>query len=203
MPKKSTSKLSSQRKLNFDDSVGQSNITKQDEDVKPRSQKRAGPTMSFSSTKSCDQQNIERYASPQKKLKTGADTVNVVTPDVLETTKRAVSLQTHSSNYIPSYIHKNVEYVRKGHILKVSPIQSKVLQWINDNYEIPDDFEQNRKFGPLSGSSYVDRVMTAYRLGTLQRNEVSDEDDKTRKDITICTMCADLGHIADTCPTLL
>lgn len=206
MPKRNAAKSSSQRKLNFDDSVANTNVVEQDEDVVPRSHKRAGASISLHSAKRRDPQNTESYKSPLKKPFREAASLSVVTPDNLETATKFKSLQTKkSSDYIPSYIHKNVEYVRKGQIMKLSSIQSKLLLWIDDHYEIPNDFEQNRKFGPLSGSSYVDRVITAYRLGSLKRKEVSNHDDRTThmNHSVICTVCADLGHVADACPTLL
>lgn len=205
MPKRNAAKSSSQRKLNFDDSVGNTNVVEQDEEEVPRSHKRAGAPISLQSAKRRDPQNTESYTSPHKKAFREAATLSVVTPDNLETATKLKSLQTKNSDYIPSYIHKNVEYVRKGQIMKLSPIQSKLLSWIDDHYEIPNDFEQNRKFGPLSGSSYVDRVITAYRLGSLKRIEGSDHDDRTThmNHSVICTVCADLGHVADACPTLL
>jgi hypothetical protein len=196
-----TTKSSSQRKLNFGDDGGNS-IAKQAERVQQRRQKRTSPPD--------DHQNTESYISPKKKLNTGTVTAthNVVTPDSLETTKKVTLLQTKSGEYIPEYIHKNVDYVRKGEVLKLSPIQSRVLQWIHDNFDVPNDFEQNRKYGPLSGSSYPDRVITAYRLGSLERIKRTDDDDNddkigSKKHSVICTVCADLGHIADACPTLL
>jgi hypothetical protein len=194
MPRNNTTKPSSQRKLTFNDSSGQSNVTKQDE-----RHKHAGPPISVTSSKRRDHQSAESYASPQKKRK-ATDTQNIVTPDNVEMKK--VASQSNVTDYIPSYIHKNVEYVRKGQIVKLSSIQSKVLHWIEDNFEIPNDFEQNRKYGPLSGSSYVDRVITAYRLGSLKRIEGSDHDE-IKNDGVICTVCADFGHIANTCPALL
>ena len=204
MPK--TTKSSSQRKLNFDDAGGNS-IAKQVERVQQRGQKRASPPLD-------DHQNTESYISPKKKQNTGTVTAihNVVTPESLETAKKVTLLQTKSGEYIPEYIHKNVDYIRKVKVLKLSPIQSRVLQWIHDNFDVPNDFEQNRKYGPLSGSSYPDRVITAYRLGSLERIKRTDgvdvdddNDDKigSSKHSVICTVCADLGHIADACPTLL
>ena len=197
-----TAKPSSQRKLAFDDPQRQPNVTKQDETVQPRNLKRTNPPASLPSTKRPDHQSAESYSSPQKKRIKATATQNIVTPDNGET-KKVASRQSNDSEYIPTYIHKNVEYVRKGQIVKLSPIQSKVLQWIEDNYEIPHDFEQNRKYGPLSGSSYIDRVITAYRLGSLKRIEGSDLDSERNNVRVICTVCANFGHIGDTCPTLL
>jgi uncharacterized protein (UPF0333 family) len=196
--KNSATKPSSQRKLTFNDSQDRSNISKQDV-----SHIDDGPTVSVTKSKRRSQQNVESYTSPQKKRITETTTAqNVVTPDFGETKKGTIQ-QSDDSNYTPSYIHKNVEYVGRSQIVKLSPIQSKVLRWIEDNCEIPSDFEQNRKFGPLSGSSYADRVITAYRLGSLKRMEGSDHDDERNHDKAICTVCAELGHIADACPTLL
>lgn len=106
------------------------------------------------------------------------------------------------SKYVPKYVHKNVEYLRKGEA-KLKQNTIKVYQWICQHYVIPKDFEQKRLYGPLSGISYEERVIQAYSLGKLERIHVDDGDDDASPESGICTACAEEGHQRDDCPTLL
>lgn len=47
--------------------------------------------------------------------------------------------------------------------------QLKVVEHIKQEYEIPSDFESNvRKFGPLSGLTYEERLISSYEWGLLK-----------------------------------
>jgi hypothetical protein len=146
-------------------------------------------------TSSKQSQSIERYLSPQKRGATAAASSIVVTPAEGDISPKLADVDDDKDDYVPSYIHKNVEYLSRDHMSDLSPIQTKVYNWIMEQYELPKDVEQNRKYGPLSGSTYADRVISAYRLGSLKRAN----DDTTQ----ICTECANLGHDRDHCPTLV
>jgi hypothetical protein len=101
------------------------------------------------------------------------------------------------SKHVPKYLHKNVEYSRKGEA-KISAPTIKAFKWICERYVIPNDFEQKREYGPLSGTTYEERVIDAYSVDKLERKE-SAPDEETR----VCTVCADVGHKRDDCPTLI
>jgi hypothetical protein len=101
------------------------------------------------------------------------------------------------SKHVPTYLHKNVEYSRKGE-KKISAPKIKAFKWICERYVIPNDFEQKREYGPLSGTTYEERVIDAYSVGKLERKE-SASDEET----CVCTVCADVGHKRDDCPTLI
>jgi hypothetical protein len=98
--------------------------------------------------------------------------------------------------YVPKYIHKNVEYCRKGQA-KLSPSTLQAFQLVEDHFAIPKDIEQNRVYGPLSGTSYEELVIRAYTLGKLTPKDSADGD------VAICTSCATVGHKLDDCPDLL
>lgn len=101
------------------------------------------------------------------------------------------------SKFIPTYLHKNVEYCREGESsLPTTTIQ--IYKWICDRYEIPNDFEQQRSFGPLSGTTFEQRVIGEYTLGKLNRIENAPDEETM-----ICTACAKSGHLRDDCPSLI
>lgn len=103
--------------------------------------------------------------------------------------------------YVPTYIHKNVGYARFGTALdRLSDGQKLAFAFVVENYDIPADFETNRKYGPLSGTSYEERVLAAYATNGLTPSEDADSD-LIRKGI--CTFCGELGHKKKLCPELL
>ena len=127
------------------------------------------------------------------------------------------------SKHVPIYIHKNLEYQRKGQAT-LSDVTETVYRWIEQHYEIPDDFENNiHKYGPISGTCYEERVIKSYDMGLLQPKMVSggggidydyDDDDDDggggggvsgRVDILtgICSECACTGHKRIDCPQLI
>lgn len=225
MPKSSETKkvLGSQRKLNFDDddAAGRNVAARSDTkrsipsfttstDTPQQQSKKRKPNVK-------EQSKVESFVSPQKTARNNINiaAVNIVTPpsndeDFVVTGRTPSKLDPidDSKNidddtaYIPSYIHKNVEYIRKGELSKLSPIESKLLQYITKHYVIPHDFESNRIYGPLSGTTYMHRLTMAYRLGSLQPKQQGPT--TTENDVllsVICTTCAALGHTADECPT--
>lgn len=98
--------------------------------------------------------------------------------------------------YVPTYIHKNVSYFRKG-VAKLSDATQKTFALVEHNFVIPLDFEQNRKYGPLSGTSFEERAISAYNLGMLPPKHPESDG------IEICSVCAIEGHKRDECPTLI
>lgn len=103
-------------------------------------------------------------------------------------------------SYVPQYIHANVAYRTKGNSA-LSETTRKVYQWIVKHHEIPNDLEQRRSYGPLSGSSYEERVIQQYDLGQLKRTTVPTGDDLVVS--SICTSCAEVGHKRNDCPALI
>jgi len=113
-------------------------------------------------------------------------------PRARETKRRKVAQQ---QEYVPTYIHKNVEYQRKGETK--DEMQVAAFKLVEKHFDIPDDFENNRKYGPLSGVSFEERAISAYSLGLL---EPKTEDSANVK---ICSACAQEGHKRSACPQLL
>ena len=111
------------------------------------------------------------------------------------------AVATTEEPYVPTYIHKNVGYARFGTALdRLSDGQKLAFAFVVENYEIPADFETNRKYGPLSGTSYEERVLAAYATNGLNPSE---DTDPTLIRKGICTFCGELGHKKKLCPELL
>ena len=111
------------------------------------------------------------------------------------------AVATTEEPYVPTYIHKNVGYQRFGTATdRLSDGQKLAFAFVVENYDIPADFETNRKYGPLSGTSYEERVLAAYATKGLTPSEDSDST-LVRKGI--CTFCGELGHKKKLCPELL
>jgi hypothetical protein len=132
------------------------------------------------------------YGSPVAK-RTKQTTLVVVTPDE---SKGAAAASKSKPAFVPTYIHKNVGYRREGDGI-LSDVVLRAFDQIVAAHVIPDDLEESRAYGPLSGACYQDRVLQAYTLGRLT----------VREDFTgatcICTGCAETGHKRDACPTLI
>ena len=111
------------------------------------------------------------------------------------------AVATTEEPYVPTYIHKNVGYQRFGTATdRLSDGQKLAFAFVVENYDIPADFETNRKYGPLSGTSYEERVLAAYATKGLTPSEDADSI-LVRKGI--CTFCGELGHKKKLCPGLL
>lgn len=128
------------------------------------------------------------YSSPAVKKQQVA---TVVTPDEEEGVKEDLS------HHVPKYLHKNVEYSRQGEAT-LPTVTVKVFQWITKRFDIPKDFEQRGEYGPLSGSTYEERVLKEYSLGKL-----SLKGDRPDEETKICIECGTIGHIRNTCPSLI
>lgn len=126
------------------------------------------------------------------------DEVQVVSPPLKKTRlSERYDLQKEEKKedaYVPTYIHKNLSYKRQG-VASLPPKVQKTFELVVENFNVPDDFEQNRSFGPLSGTSYEERVITAYNLSQLEPKEGGY--------VEICSSCATIGHKRNDCPDLV
>jgi hypothetical protein len=127
------------------------------------------------------------------------DEVEVVSPPLTKTRLSELFSPTKTKRvddgpYVPTYIHKNLSYKRQGDA-SLSEKVVKTFELVKEHYEIPDDFESNRSFGPLSGTSYEERAITAYNLSML--------DPKNADRVEICSNCVSVGHKRGDCPRLI
>jgi hypothetical protein len=131
--------------------------------------------------------------------KRGMETYLSSTPDAKKKKAAVVTPPTSKDppEYVPTHIHKNIDYRRRGKS-KLSANTIKTFQLIEANFTIPMDFEQNRSYGPQSGTSYEERVIQAYTL-----DKLSPKDSSTEGAVSICTHCANMDHKRDGCPDLL
>ena len=97
----------------------------------------------------------------------------------------------------PTYLHDNVEYHRRGDFA-LDCTTLKVYRFIRDNFCIPNTFETDHKFGPLSGSCFEERVIRAYSLGELEPRKGT-----TKCNLLVCTYCGGEGHKKDSCRNLI
>ena len=137
--------------------------------------------------------NPSIFESPKKRTKTS---VAVITPPKDEVEVSSSKQKKNISKYVPEYIHKNLKYQTEGNAVLPSN-RMKAFHLIEDNFVIPDDFEQSRRYGPLSGSCFEERVIKAYNLGTLEPKV------ETEPGLQICVYCARPGHMKVDCDDLI
>jgi len=128
-------------------------------------------------------------ATAKAKAVTPEEEVQVIVPEDVE--RKALS------SYVPKYIHQNVNYSRRGEAA-LPEMTLKVFRMVCDNFVVPEDLEQQRRYGPLSGTSYEERVIQEYSLGRL-----APKSKKNETATAICTVCATTGHKRSECPSLI
>jgi hypothetical protein len=139
-------------------------------------------------TDSPKKQRVDPF--PPKKLDAA-----VVTPPKSEPPTKRTRVE-KKDEYVPSYIHKNVDYKRKGKA-DLSDETLEAYELVEKHFHIPDGFENSRNYGPLSGTSFEERVISAYSLGLLEPKT------KESANVAICSVCAVEGHLRSDCPKLI
>lgn len=150
---------------------------------------------SESSTKKTRKRSTDKSPSATKKPRASFFQSPTQSTPRKSATKGVIVTPPQKEPYVPKFIHKTLDYKRQSASgdENHSDLTRSIFQWIQSECEIPQDFETNRAYGPLSGSSYEDRVIRAYRLGQL--SSLSGE--------ILCTACGESGHDRDACPTLV
>ncbi|KAI9916180.1 hypothetical protein PsorP6_016892 [Peronosclerospora sorghi] len=100
-----------------------------------------------------------------------------------------------SPRHIPTFVYETVKYKHKGESRAVSKELTRVVEYINSVYVVPQEFEQDAKFGCYSGLTYEKRVARAYTLGQLSCKIKGKDAPKP-----ICLTCARVGHTYKQCP---
>eukprot|EP00903_Cladosiphon_okamuranus_P018916 g17398.t1 len=83
----------------------------------------------------------------------------------------AVAPKFTNNNHVQEAIHKEVQYSREGKGKdedKVPETTLAVFRFVKEAFVVPNDFEKDHKFGPLSGVSHEVRVVSAYMAGQLE-----------------------------------
>ena len=125
--------------------------------------------------------------TPQKKIRYGG--AKVVTPDKEEDEKK-------EAEYVPTYIHKNLTYHRRGKAT-LDVATQKTFDLVTRYFHVPENFENDRRFGPIAGTCFEDRVNQAYNLGMLEPIE------EKNAGIELCSQCVCEGHKSVDCPNLV
>ncbi|KAG1706878.1 hypothetical protein DVH05_027727 [Phytophthora capsici] len=87
-----------------------------------------------------------------------------------------------SDMHIPTFIYEH----------EVSKELKTVVEYIK-YYDVPKDFETNKKYGCHSGLTYEKRLARAYSMGLLPPK-------CGKKTEAICVTCAKVGHTYKACP---
>ncbi|KAL3942051.1 MAG: hypothetical protein SGBAC_003679 [Bacillariaceae sp.] len=171
-PKKASSSASAKRRLFF----GENDSGK----------KRKAPPIEIEDG-SLPTQSAPVSATPQKKIRYGR--AKVVTPEKEDDEKK-------EGEYVPTYIHKNLSYHRKGKAT-LNETTQKAFDLVTRFFRVPENFEQDRRFGPIAGTCFEERLIQAYDLGMLEPIE------EENAGIEICSNCACEGHKSVDCPQLI
>eukprot|EP00644_Phytophthora_capsici_P001478 jgi/Phyca11/526539/estExt2_fgenesh1_pm.C_PHYCAscaffold_100099 len=98
-----------------------------------------------------------------------------------------------SDMHIPTFIYETVKYKHKLEKHEVSKELKTVVEYIKKYYDVPKDFETNKKYGCHSGLTYEKRLARAYSMGLLPPK-------CGKKTEAICVTCAKVGHTYKACP---
>mmetsp|Transcript_13236 Transcript_13236/g.21009 ORF Transcript_13236/g.21009 Transcript_13236/m.21009 type:complete len:160 (+) Transcript_13236:201-680(+) len=108
--------------------------------------------------------------------------------------------ETETQSHIPVFLHKVVGYDRAGE-RQISPNMLKVFEFVQANFIIPEDFEKDHQYGPLSGVCHERRVVNAYMHNLLRPAGLQKSDEITIADeLKMCQICGDFGHWPRFCP---
>lgn len=108
----------------------------------------------------------------------------------------AIAPCSKGSTRVQEAIHKEVDYRREG-TEKLPETTMQVYQFVKKRFIIPDGFEKDHKYGPLSGVSHEVRVISAYMAGQLKTRFKEQEAAK------MCMECGSMGHFPRYCPSVL
>jgi len=107
--------------------------------------------------------------------------------------KRYRSEDAEEEEEYQSVIRNNVGYRKR----KLTRGQEITLDYVKKYYDIPEHFDRDKRFGPLSGSSPELRIISAYVEGSLN---VKKGKKKVIK--VICHECGTIGHDSMNCDQL-
>ena len=111
--------------------------------------------------------------------------------------------------FVPTYINKNIGYTSAS-ICASTPLTSPATtisgdwNWLAERraftnvsklFVLPADFENDKRWGPKSGITHEQRVLSAYALGKLTPK---NEDGAP----SICLHCGEVGHLRRDCELL-
>ncbi|KAL7515806.1 hypothetical protein ACHAWX_000882 [Stephanocyclus meneghinianus] len=205
MPKEN---ISSRRRLDFSGENGESTTVDSYKKLKPAKNEtndsssavtpEAGSKRCFTRNKSKDLSNKEPKSARKLVTPLKDDTADIFgdSEDDHSQFYRSGDEEQDSKLYKPTHMHTNVTYRRRGE-LALDQRTLKAYRFVRDHFLIPSTFENDYKFGPLSGSCFEERVIRAYSLGQLAPRKT------TASSLLVCTYCGEEGHKKESCADLL
>lgn len=172
--------------------------------VTPLKDERAGATASFFTPKVKKRKKATNDAKPKTTHVTPSPVVSRARRGlVLEAAVRGekkTSQQPRPEQFVPVHVHRNLEYLRSGQAT-ISEGKKKAYEFIIQHCVIPENFENDRRFGPLSGSCHEDRVIAAFTVGRLR----SKPGDRHAEAVAagVCSNCGGVGHRRINCASLI
>ena len=155
---------------------------------------------------------LEKFFVPKQKDEKKKDAIRKLVPpggissdDDSSSNNSSSSLYYHSNDESlksskkldQDHMYKSLDYSHRGE-LQLDQGSLKAYRFIRNHFLIPNDIENNEKFGPHSGQCFEERVIRAYTLGQLKaRKEYRGES------LLVCSYCGDEGHKRDACLKLL
>ncbi|CAB1103594.1 unnamed protein product [Ectocarpus sp. CCAP 1310/34] len=104
-----------------------------------------------------------------------------------------------SNSHVQEAIHKEVQYSREGNSKGNVPANTlAVFRFVKEAFVIPNNFEKDHKFGPLSGVSHELRVVSAFMAGQLEART-----EEAKGGVKMCLECGAKGHFPRHCPLAL
>ncbi|CAM9722665.1 unnamed protein product, partial [Ectocarpus fasciculatus] len=101
--------------------------------------------------------------------------------------------------FINLHVLQEVQYSREGKNKGNVPANTlAVFRFVKEAFFIPNNFEKDHKFGPLSGVSHELRVVSAFMAGQLEPRT-----EEAKAGVKMCLECGAKGHFPRHCPLAL
>ena len=156
---------------------------------------------------------LEKFFVPKQKDEKKKDAIRKLVPpggmssddDSSSNNSSSSSLYYHSNDESlksskkldQDHMYKSLDYSHRGE-LQLDQGSLKAYRFIRNHFLIPNDIENNEKFGPHSGQCFEQRVIRAYTLGQLKAKK-----EYRGESLLVCSYCGDEGHKRDACLKLL
>lgn len=92
---------------------------------------------------------------------------------------------------VQASIHAHIGYQRRGIASDLSASQQALFDFVNSEVNIPQDFDLNHKYGPISGVSYEMRVITSFIHGLFDPEITSSRALNLRSRVRRCVFDGD------------
>eukprot|EP00617_Octactis_speculum_P026630 CAMPEP_0185769700 /NCGR_PEP_ID=MMETSP1174-20130828/55506_1 /TAXON_ID=35687 /ORGANISM="Dictyocha speculum, Strain CCMP1381" /LENGTH=213 /DNA_ID=CAMNT_0028454865 /DNA_START=36 /DNA_END=677 /DNA_ORIENTATION=+ len=92
---------------------------------------------------------------------------------------------------VQASIHAHIGYQRRGIASDLSASQQALFDFVNSEVKIPQDFDLNHKYGPISGVSYEMRVITSFIHGLFDPEITSSRALNLRSRVRRCVFDGD------------